>query len=445
MPGRSDGFKLTRRNVLQALAAVGAGTWVGCAEPEPLAPDAPGFELGVACGDVTAASALLWTRSLEARELEWVVWQGEEGTEVVRSGRATPSEAGAIHVEVDGLSPATRYRYAFFERTAEGRGRQSRVGRFRTAPADDSLAPLILGATCCTRLGLPMRTLDRAAARSDLDLFLLLGDTCYADGAWTLEEFRAKWAATIGHPSQRALRAAHGLIATWDDHEFDNNWAGETIDPAKRAAAAAAFFEHQPVRRDPAEPDRVWRRLRWGRTAEIFVLDARGDRRPSTRLTPQAEYLSRAQMDWLKQGLAESTAVFKVVMNSVPIAEYPGALFQSFDFDRWEGYPAQRREILQHIDDARIPGVLWVAGDFHLASVGRVSREPPGRDALEVLVGPGAQSANPSPTYPGPPQFDWSSGINNYTVLRLDPVSRSVQIAFHDEHDEVAAELTYTL
>ena len=58
---------------------------------------------------------------------------------------------------------------------------------------------------------------------------------------------------------------------------------------------------------------RMWRSFRWGRTLELFVLDTRGERRPSTRHTPHAEYLSPAQFAWLTDGLARSDAAFKFV------------------------------------------------------------------------------------------------------------------------------------
>ena len=78
-----------------------------------------------------------------------------------------------------------------------------------------------------------------------------------------------------------------------------------------------------------AAPDRIWRSFRWGHSAEVFVLDCRGERRPSTRSvnpTRESVYISRAQMDWLKAGLRASPAVFKFIVNSVPIYGRPGGL-----------------------------------------------------------------------------------------------------------------------
>ena len=137
-------------------------------------------------------------------------------------------------------------------------------------------------------------------------------------------------------------------------------------------------------------------------------------------------YISREQMDWLKAGLKASSARFKLLMNSVPITDFP-AIFDSAANDRWEGYAAQRAEILSFIDDERIGGVLWISGDFHMASVGRVSTAGAGSTQVEILVGPGAQTPNPVAIFAAAPQFDWATGASNLTTLDLDPTAGTIR------------------
>jgi hypothetical protein len=136
-------------------------------------------------------------------------------------------------------------------------------------------------------------------------------------------------------------------------------------------------------------------------------------------------------MDWLKDALMASTSVFKIILNSVPISDFPGA----FDFaqnDRWEGYAAQRTEILSFIDDNAIAGVLWLAGDFHLAFISNVATSGPGSSQREVLAGPGAQEPNALlPSLTGS-QFAFKTGTNNYTTLRFDPATGEVRVAYVD-------------
>lgn len=413
----------TRRELLIGLGAVAAR----CGGRTLVIDAGSPFPLGVASGDPLPSGALLWTRFTGEGPLRVAVWEGESDAGAPVYEAEAPVSEGTARVDVGGLRAGTRYTYGFTDVAGI-----RRLGRFNTAFAEDSLAPLRFGATCCTNYRFPMDAIDRMGARSDLDLFAVLGDNVYADAARDRAEYREYWHQMLGLPGWRTARAATAMIPVWDDHEFTNNWAKESIAATRFEVAFAEFVAHQPIRLDPSAPTRTWRKLRYGRTAEFFVLDCRGERKPSTREGPTAEYISRAQMDWLKSGLSTSPCVFKIILNSVPISEWPGPFFQSQVADRWEGYAAQRTEILSHIDDNGIGGVLWVAGDFHLAARLRISRSGPGSTQLETLVGPGANVSNPSPSYPGLPQADFASGINNYAQIDLDPASREVRIQHID-------------
>ena len=415
-------------------------------EPPDDTPEVATFGLGVASGDVTTEQVILWTRYDGSAPLRLVVWEmmGDVYARTVYDAAEAPRDGGFVHVDVAGLTAGLRYRYAFFEMDTDARVGRSTVGRFRAAIPDSSREPLTIGATSCTRNGRAFDTLSHAAGRDDLDIFLNLGDTTYNDDAVTLGEYRAKWAENLGTDGYRALRAAVSGISTWDDHEVENDYDPERLPAAQMAAALAAFEENTPFRPDPAAPGRIWKRLRWGQTLEVFVLDCRSERLPSTRTSGSPIYVSREQMDWFKAGLLASPAVFKLIMNSVPISDFPFA-FDLARNDRWEGYGAQRDEILQHIDDNAIGGVLWVSGDFHMASMGRVSPSGVGASQIEVLVGPGNNNPNVLAATLGGPQFDWATSSNNYAVLELDPATAEVRIWYHDADDLVIETRTYAL
>jgi alkaline phosphatase D len=462
----------TRRHFLRVTALGSAGLLLGCDRPSavggpldggsppqgedpaggadgglepsdagaPLPPDEPeqlaegfNFPLGLASGDAEPERVVLWTQYLGTAALRLRVWRMEQDVYAQRVADAaiTLEDGGFVHLDVSGLEPGQRYRYAFFEVGPSGELlARSAIGRFRAALAPGQREKLVLGACSCTEQGRTPSPLLRAAQRGDLDLFLLLGDTSYNDGANTLAEFRTRWAANLGSPEYRSLRAASSVLATWDDHEVVNDFNPETLDAAKLSTARRAFFEALPLRRDGTDPGRIWKSMRWGDTVELFVLDSRSERKPSTRFNTQPDvYLSRAQMDWLKTGLEASPAVFKLVMNSVPITDFG---FSVFTGDGWLNYGEQRSEILSFIETKQLTGVLWVSGDHHFASVGKVSLLGAGRNALEVLAGPGAQAANPAWVGLRPPRWDYATGTNNYLSLELDPATRTVRLAFHD-------------
>ena len=398
-----------------------------------LAPSAL-FPTGVTAGDARSESVLLSTLYTGQAPLNLAVYKGSE---LVTSRMVTPSERGFTEALVEGLLDDTSYEYVFSE-DPENPAKTSQRGRFRTAYPDSGVQNLRIGAVSCLRQTNPMPVLDRVGARDDLHAFLLLGDTVYVDGSSSLEQYRAKWHEGLTQTPHVAARAAQSVIATWDDHEIINDANAEKLPGPQLEYARSAFFERIPTRRDAV--GRVWRSVHYGKTLEVLVLDCRGERRPSAK-----EYISVAQMSWLKQRLSSSQAMFKVIMNSVPITAFGGALWQPFAPDRWEGFPLQREDILTYIDDHKIPGVLWVSGDFHLGLAGRVDIQGPGAKAIEILVGPGSSDPNPSPAYPTGPQWDFTSGRNTYSTFDFDVAEHAVEVDFRDATDQVLFSKRYVL
>jgi phosphodiesterase/alkaline phosphatase D-like protein len=431
-------MQFTRREFLKAgaagvvtVVATGAGAQANstftigeCLE----LPTTNTFPIGIASGDVTNERAIVTTCHVGQRPFKMALWEADANLNAspLICVDANPTDGGFVHIDASRLKSYTNYRYAFVEldltRRLAGR---SRVGHFKTAPDDDALVPLTIGAVCCTHNSHEPVVLEHAGARSDIDLFLFLGDASYNDGCKTLKEFRSKWAQNLSKKGYLDVRASTSVIATLDDHEVTDNFDPETTPKAVLNSAVRAFYDNTPIRSNGSS--RIWRSFRWGRTCEIFVLDCRRERKPSTRHMPKPQYISREQMDWLKNGLDKSKAMFKVIMNSVPIGVFP---FPS-ESDRWEGYPEQRNEILSFIDDNDIPGVLWLSGDFHFASVGRVSPHGPGSCQTEILAGPGAQLPNYlAMGLNASKQFDWASARNNYVTLTFSPFTYEVKLCF---------------
>lgn len=401
-------------------------------DPESVVEATSSFPLGVASGDATSTSAIFWTSYLGTAPIELVVWEMDDETyaRTVYVGSVIAGEAGYVHVDVPMLVPGGYHRFAFFEKDGDTRVSRSAIGSMRAALAENAMEPLRIGAVSCVSNERPIPTIGHAASRDDFDCFIYLGDTSYNDDSRSLGDFRSKWAQQIGRPEFRALRRKTSAIATWDDHEIDNDWNPETINAGVRSSATQTFFEYQPLRRDPRFPNRVWKRIRWGRTVEFFVLDCRSERLPSTRNTSEAQYVSPEQLEWLKESLISSECAFKLILNTVPITALPGS-FSLWSPDRWEGYTTQREEILGFIDDSALTGVLWISGDLHFGSAQRVGGAGAGANQIEVLVGPGSQITNPLFPTLSNERFDFKTAHNNYAVLDLDPVHLRVRVSWH--------------
>lgn len=432
-------------------------------DPAAVSVDEAVFDLSVQAGDATPHGAVLWTHATAGVgsgtggvALRLVVFEdgapGAPGAVVVDQP-VTAEDGGFVHVELNaGLAPGTWYRYAFVA-SAGGAGgvggtsARSVVGRFRTALAPDALEPITFGMMSGTKQSnRPYLTLSWAA-EDDLDAFLLLGDTAYNDGATTLTAYRDMWRDSLTDVGYRDLLPSTGLIATWDDHEVENNWDPEEIDPAQLAAGTQAFFETIAFRRDPAHPERVWRVLHWGQTADFFVLDCRSERLPSTRSTDHAQYISPEQLAWLKDELLQSTATFKLILNSVPITDMPFVFVDNGD--RWESYASQREELLHFIEDNGLQGVLWLSADYHLPAIARVSKDGLGADMWELISGPGANMTNPAYLVlkPYKDQFPYVDKGDNYFRVTVDPTvtppTATVEVVDNDGAIMHATALTF--
>ncbi|MGW2209013.1 alkaline phosphatase D family protein [Streptomyces sp. NPDC001781] len=420
----------SRRTVVKAAAAgaVLAGP-LAAALPARAATQTPVFRHGVASGDPLPDGVLLWTRVTPVpealpgsgagpdTEVGWAVARDKAFTDVVATGSMTATAATdhTVKADIRGLKPGTDYWFRF-----TSGGDESPVARTRTAPAPDAAVPgLRFGVVSCANWEAgyfsPYRHL---AARGDLDAWLHLGDYIYEYGTGeygtrgtvvrphspaheilTLADYRIRHATYKTDPDLQALHLAAPVIAIWDDHEFaDNAWSGGAANhtegaegawAARQAAAKQAYFEWMPVR--PAVAGTTYRRLRFGKLADLSLLDLRSFRSQQAAIAsgsvddPDRTLTGRAQLDWLKAGLTASDTKWRLVGNSVmispfavgalsadllrPLAELLGLPREGIavNTDQWDGYTDDRRELLAHLKADAIGNTVFLTGDIHMA------------------------------------------------------------------------------
>jgi alkaline phosphatase D len=466
-PIRGTAVKPSRRDVLAGIPAIAALSacpvtpepepepfWDPCG-PEPAAWEAPGaedveaFAWGVQVTDATPDGALVSVRTTAPGPLSLRLastcdgaWEELDGVDEL-----VPNDGGVAQVELVGLEPDTVHNLAIYGPDGQAR---SQVTRFRTALAADASRTIRFGASSCMGgPGWPWVNMTNVS-REDLDFFCLLGDTVYADGDDDVEDYRVTWGVALSGQGMKDLSGRTSFVHTWDDHEVDNNYSWENVGFAERFAAATQVFgESLPWRPGPGpvEGARLWRKLSWGRAADVFVLDCRSERL-------DGHYISPAQMDWFKAELAASQARFKIVLNSVPITDLEPLLEEIQLEDRWSGFPDQRDEILSFVQDEGIEGVLWLSGDLHYGQVGLVGQAGAlGAADWEVLVGPSGSQINPWPgiVAQGPAydelqeQYPVLLSARTSCLFELDPEIGTVRVRFVDDDDVVLAEMTFDL
>lgn len=409
-------------------------TW----DPTALTEDKTTFPMGVMSGAMTAKSAILWGFAEDKQDKTIRVWRPhqDKGKVLLASETKGSQKDGFFHVKVNDLAPGTWYQFAFL--TSDGK--RSEIGRFRTAWIETSKKPLVIAGTTCTNFRNMPYTSLQVTAEYDIDFFVHLGDMVYNDGSKTRADFRQKWRRTLLDPGYRAILPKVGHYMTWDDHEITDNSRLYDLPKAQRREGIEAFFENTVVER--IKDDRFWTSYRWGQTAEIFVIDSRGERLIKNK-EQNARYISPEQMNWLKQTLQDSPCHFKIVLNSVPMIDWnDSAIGSGLQSDRWQGHPDQRNELLNHIDTKKIENVWWLSGDFHVGTVGRLNANAPHNKMWEILVGPGANGPNPAwilykdrskedqeVMFPAT-QFPYFGGEFAATIMTFDPAKDNVTVEF---------------
>ncbi len=265
-------------------------------------------------------------------------------------------------------------------------------------------------------------------------------------------DFRRDW-----HYHRSDHRYAHFLertpiLATWDDHEIVNDAGGPemvigptaeelardarlkqgdpsrprgehmpwstTKDPAGRQrsvffnpelyrAGRQVMFEFNPIRvlPDPSklEEHRLYRSIRWGKHAEIIMLDTRSYRDPRYRYDTDAQpktMLGAGQKRWFKSLLESSDATWKIIVTSTPLATEGGNERDPqghYYRDSWAngadnnpyGYERELREIVDFLRARKIRNVLFLSGDHHYSNLYAFDPDGDGTvDFHEANIGP---------------------------------------------------------
>jgi len=395
------------------------------------------FRHGVASGDPTDRRVVLWTRISGATDrsrsgdtpvaVQWRILEAE-GDRPAGHGQtlAQAEHDWTVHVDVGGLRPNTPYVFDF-----EADGERSPQGRTRTLPEGDIGRTRFAQVSCAKYNAGHFNAYARLAGRDDIAFILHLGDWIYEASqnppasqtpsrdigrpfdplheCRTLDDYRTRYAQYRLDPDIQAASAAHPFIATVDDHEFaDGAWrdgATEHRDDRdgpwadRKAAAFRAREEWLPIRRpDPGDPSRVYRSVAIGSLAELFLLDTRTMRDepvPPPALSRQGRTnLGPKQKAWLLESLAGSPARWRLLGNPSVMARtwndaLPEHVRQALvkvklidsdgtgpDWDQWDGYPQERRELIRFIGELEPQNVVVLSGDVHVAIAAELAEDP---------------------------------------------------------------------
>lgn len=481
-----------------ALAATGISL-SGCFSKDDPEPE---FLYGVASGDPLADRVILWTHakvkdSENPVTLEWEVAVDNTFSTPVSRGITTtgPDSNFTVKVDATGLQPGTEYFFRF-----RFQGAISPVGRTRTLPTGTP-SSVRLAVLSCSNYPTGYFNVYGAVAASDAQYAVHLGDYIYEYAAngyasssaaslgrvsvpsteiLSLQDYRTRYAQYRSDPDAKNLHARMPMIAVWDDHEVANDaWRdgaeNHTADTegsfaARRAAAQQAYHEWMPIR---TGSDRavIYRSFNFGSLLTLHMLDTRMIGRdqqiavtallnPATAAQAQATFasptrqlLGNTQLQWLQNGLSQSSATWQVLGQQVLMGrmEFPASILQAlnpsntspeaqaagqaainnyltakgkraagapltaseaalldtrlnpklgYNLDAWDGYVAARETVLSTALQLR-KRLVVLAGDTHNAWHSNLTLAGlvPGGPAAGTKVG--EEFATPSVTSPG--------------------------------------------
>jgi alkaline phosphatase D len=426
-----------------ALAGPGPLNYVALARAKKLPVATEGkFAHGVASGFPSPKAITLWTRVSELQRssrLTLEVATDKHFRHVVKRQQVIADAASdfTVHARVAGLKRAHEYHYRFHTKH-----KNSRVGRFRTLPPADSNQPLRIGFYSCQSYEAGYYTAQAALAKEkDLDLVLMLGDYIYEhhyydgpaaradktgtnkDGdVQTLAEYRQKYRFYQSDKHLQDLHAAYPFVVMWDDHEVEDNYAGTHPDSAstdpehlennnkyprrvpfgqRRKNGYKAFHEAMPR----IGSNRQYGSIRLGKMAELFLTDERQyrDLQPCNDaqvspcpddLQPGRTFLGAPQKAWLKSALPKSKARWSLLASETMMMALDSTPGTHANQDQWDGYSAEREEILTEFLNKQVDNLVVLSGDIHTFIAGDLytNGETTGKRIGTELVGGSATS-----------------------------------------------------
>lgn len=225
------------------------------------------------------------------------------------------------------------------------------------------------------------------------DLFLFIGDNHYADfwekdGKMVMqpvpnpERIQEAYDALAGKPGYRRMLRTCPILATWDDHDYGANDAGNDFVFREESRDLFldfyGFGENAPIR----EQDGVYHSRFFdgpdGQRVQVIMLDTRFNRDPLERAAdrqgrrgpygPTSDtsrtILGDAQWRWLEAQFRMPADV-RILASSIQIVS------DEHGYETWGNFPHERERLYDLIDATNASGVLAISGDRHLMEISR--------------------------------------------------------------------------
>lgn len=371
--------------------------------------------MGTRAGDVTADSAILWTRLTKdpTRHNDGLLIPGRIGRRnnwgkdvapltvpVAQLEGACPGAAGRVRVrystdvnlagalstewfdvsadndfihqfKLTGLKPDMTYYYA--SETTGPVGSPAHAphrGKFRTAPAPNTPGNFRFCVMTCQ--GYPDRghpdghPIYPAMLALDPAFASLTGDLVYYDNdlpsAKSPELARYHWQRMFSLP--RLIDFNSNVATVWlkDDHDVlaNDSWAGQKAGTLTFEEGQHIFQQQAPMRDGPG-----YRTFRHGRDLQIWLTEGRDFRSANTMPDgPEKTIWGKEQKEWFKRTVKESDATWKLLISPTPLVG-PDRVVQKNDNHSNAGFTHEGDELRGWLQTNAPDNFMVICGDRH--------------------------------------------------------------------------------
>ncbi|MGL5137193.1 MAG: alkaline phosphatase D family protein [Beijerinckiaceae bacterium] len=292
------------------------------------------------------------------------------------------------------------------------------------------------------------------------ELFIFAGDNVYgdirngkpvSDDAELLETLTTAYGRAALIPGMARLRAATPHLATWDDHDYGKNDAGEEF--IHKQAAQRLFNDFWKLPQDDPRRQRagVYHAQSFGppgKRVQVILLDTRSFRsalKPTDtrnakgreRYVPDDSadktMLGAAQWAWLEQQLKEPAELRLIVSSIQVIADGHG-------WERWGNFPRERQKLYDLIGATKANRVVFLSGDRHIGALYRETRGTP--YPLSEITGSGLTQFFSNVNEDGPNRLGAPYGAVNFGALDIDWWEETLHVSLRNMNGETVRRMS---
>lgn len=441
---------MTCASTIRRLSWIALACLPACAADRPRTPPAAAdavwaapvwIDAGPMLGHVSDHDASIWLRTSDPGVR---VTAHQDGRPLTTRWVDLGEECGFVHL--DGLTPGGTV-HAQLGVASDARPLEL---EFRAAPATSGVGTVRFAFGSCVKDSeFGDAPIFRAMASAAPDMCLFLGDNTYyvrgasdpdrpyatggREGDWsTPARMLQRQLHTRRMPELQALLRTTPCYAIWDDHDYGPNNSDSTF--AGRADSLAVFRRvwANPAYGIAGTPG-VFSSFRRG-PIEVFLMDDRYHRTPEDTPDEVAAIWGDAQLNWLLDGLARSTAPVKFIANGTQMLNRGEP-----DDNHWWTARHEYYRLFDGLAERAITGVVFLSGDRHYSEAMRL-RLAGHPDRIEFTSSPFQQGREIGPRIDDHPTRLFALDGNSFGLVTVDvrgPEQGTIAFECRDEHNEV--------